>query len=173
MLLREKMDNVALLPDAVLPVLHEVLQSCQRVLHDRHHVFRGPGFHSNQHDSHIQLLLEDLRSTKCPSASSPWTCRSVSKGEHTAWQVEVEVEAFFQPVCSSYRICRVDHSFGKVLGLAAGATQLYKLQRDTPTDGFRNDVSFTNTQIMHRSLDTWEIKTLCFIRWISVSAGVF
>lgn len=30
---------------------------------------------------------------------------------------------------SSHRVCHVDHCFGKVLGLAAGATQLHKLWR--------------------------------------------
>lgn len=54
------MDNVALLPDVVLPVLHEVLQRYQRIFHDWHHVFRGPGLHGNQHDPRVQLFLVDL-----------------------------------------------------------------------------------------------------------------
>lgn len=54
------MDDVALLPDVVLPVLHEVLQRYQRIFHDRHHVFRGPGLHGNQHDPRVQLFLVDL-----------------------------------------------------------------------------------------------------------------
>lgn len=34
---------------------------------------------------------------------------------------------------SSHRVGHVDHSFGKVLGLAARATQLYKLWEDKDT----------------------------------------
>lgn len=54
------MDDIAGFSDAVLPVLHEVLQRCQWVLHYRHHIFRGPGFHGNQYDPRVQLFLVDL-----------------------------------------------------------------------------------------------------------------
>ena len=58
--LREKMDDVTLLPDVVLPVFHEVLQRYQWIFHDWHHIFRGPGLHGNQHDPGVQLFLVDL-----------------------------------------------------------------------------------------------------------------
>lgn len=54
------MNGIALLPDVVLPVLHKVLQRDQRVFHDWHHVFRGPGLHGDQHDPRVQLFLVDL-----------------------------------------------------------------------------------------------------------------
>lgn len=57
---REKLDEITLLSDVVLPVFHEVLQSYQWILHDWHHIFRGPGLHGNQHDPRVQLFLVDL-----------------------------------------------------------------------------------------------------------------
>lgn len=57
---REKLDDIALLSDVVLPVFHEVLQGYQRILLDWHPVLRGPGLHGNQHDPRVQLFLVDL-----------------------------------------------------------------------------------------------------------------
>lgn len=73
-LLREKMDDVTRLLDAVLPVLHEVLQRYQWVFHYWHHVFRGPGLHGNQYNPRVELLLVDL-GTK--NAISPLFCDTI------------------------------------------------------------------------------------------------
>lgn len=54
------MDNITLIFDVVLPVLHEVLQCYQWVFDHWHHIFRGPGIHGNQHDPRVQLFLVDL-----------------------------------------------------------------------------------------------------------------
>lgn len=60
------MDDVTLLFDVVLPVLHEVLQRYQWVFNYWHHIFRGPGLHGNQHDPCVQLFLVDLGTKKMP-----------------------------------------------------------------------------------------------------------
>lgn len=57
---REEVHGVAALLDALLPVLHEVAQGEQGVVAHGDPVFRGPGFHGNQDDASVQLLLVDL-----------------------------------------------------------------------------------------------------------------
>lgn len=117
------MDDVALLPDAVLSVLHEVLQRHQRVLHHRHHVFRGPGFHGNQHDPGVELLLEDLRSTK-----TPITFADVSVGR---WTFPVlTVSAVFTTALAKFLVWLLERR---------SCTNC----RETPTDG-----SFANTHVV-------------------------
>lgn len=59
------MDDVTLLPDVVLSVLHEVLQCFQWILNDGHHIFSGPGLHGDQHDPGVELFLKDLRTAHC------------------------------------------------------------------------------------------------------------
>lgn len=61
---REKLDEVTLIFDVVLPVFHEVLQRYQRIFYQWHHIFRRPGLHSNQHDPRVQLFLVDLGTEK-------------------------------------------------------------------------------------------------------------
>lgn len=58
--LREEVNGVAALLDALLPVLHEVAQGEQGVVAHRDHVFRRPGVHGHQHDASVQLILVDL-----------------------------------------------------------------------------------------------------------------
>ena len=62
--LREDVDNVALLPDAVPPVLHEVAQRCQGIRRHLHLIFRRPGLHGDKHDPRVQLFLVHLRVSK-------------------------------------------------------------------------------------------------------------
>lgn len=59
------MDNITLLPDAILLVLHEVLQRYQWVLNYWYQIFRGPDLHGNQHNPSVQLFLIDLGTRKC------------------------------------------------------------------------------------------------------------
>lgn len=62
--LREEVDGVAALLDALLPVLHEVAQGEQGVVAHRDHVFRRPGVHGHQHDASVELILVDLLSSE-------------------------------------------------------------------------------------------------------------
>lgn len=62
--LREEVNGVAALLDALLPVLHEVAQGEQGVVAHRDHVFQRPGVHGHQHDASVELILEDLLSSK-------------------------------------------------------------------------------------------------------------
>lgn len=62
--LREEVNGVAALLDALLPVLHEVAQGEQGVVAHRDHVFRRPGVHGHQHDAGVELILVDLLSSK-------------------------------------------------------------------------------------------------------------
>lgn len=62
--LREEVNGVAALLDALLPVLHEVAQGEQGVVAHRDHVFRRPGVHGHQHDASVELILVDLLSSK-------------------------------------------------------------------------------------------------------------
>lgn len=62
--LREEVNGVAALLDALLPVLHEVAQGEQGVVAHRDHVFQRPGVHGNQHDASVELILVDLLSSK-------------------------------------------------------------------------------------------------------------
>lgn len=125
------MDHIARLSDVVLPVLHEVLQCYQWVFLYRHHILRGPGLHGNQHDPCVQLFLIDLRTTKCPSVYRSVGVTSGIDHPHThtyendRWRCgnvgmqSLAVGGLISDKPITYRICRVDHSFGKVLGLAA------------------------------------------------------
>lgn len=54
------MDSIAVLLDALFPVLHEVTQCEQGVIAHRDLVFRRPRFHGYQNDACVQLLLVDL-----------------------------------------------------------------------------------------------------------------
>lgn len=58
------MNSIAAFLDALLPVLHEVAQGEQGVIAHRDPVFRRPGFHGHQDDAGVELLLEDLVSSK-------------------------------------------------------------------------------------------------------------
>lgn len=60
--LREEVNSIAALLDALLPVFHEVAQGEQGVIADGDLVFRGPGFHGHQDDASVELLLIDLDS---------------------------------------------------------------------------------------------------------------
>lgn len=131
------MDYITLLSDVVLPVLHEVLQRCQWVFHYWHHIFRGPGLHGDQYNPCVELFLIDLRTTKCPSVHCFIWCfglifckchlgQIIPTHTHTCLLTGGEVRRQSLAVgglisCKpiTYRIRRVDHSFGKVLGLAA------------------------------------------------------
>lgn len=153
------MDHITLLSDVVLPVFHKVLQSYHWIFHDWHHIFRGPGLHGNQHDPRVELFLVDLggkrRKKKKPTCSSFYRFvvmtpalnhsrervfsginhLNVTPGTrsrtHTLGEFEWSLGVGGLESCkqSSHRVCHVDHCFGKVLSLAAGATQLYKLWR--------------------------------------------
>lgn len=70
------MDDITLLPDVVLPVFHEVLQSYHWIFQDWHHIFRVPGLHGNQHDPRVQLFLVDLGGEK-EQKKKTQTCPSV------------------------------------------------------------------------------------------------
>lgn len=60
---REEVNGIAALLDALLPVLHEVTQGEQDIVAHRDLVFRRPGFHSYQDNPRVQLLLVDLLET--------------------------------------------------------------------------------------------------------------
>lgn len=62
---RKKMDDITLLPDVVLSVLHEVLQCYQGIFNNGHHIFSGPCLHGDQHDPGVELFLKDLRTAHC------------------------------------------------------------------------------------------------------------
>lgn len=61
---REEVNSVTVFLDALLPVLHEVAQGEQGVVAHGDLVFRGPGFHGDQDDSSVELLLVYLGSSK-------------------------------------------------------------------------------------------------------------
>lgn len=61
--IREEVNSITALLDALLPVLHEVTQGEQDIIAHRDLVFRRPGFHSYQDDACVQLLLVDLLET--------------------------------------------------------------------------------------------------------------
>lgn len=61
--IREEVNSIKVLLDALLPVLHEVTQGEQDIIAHRDLVFRRPGFHSDQDDARVQLLLVDLLET--------------------------------------------------------------------------------------------------------------
>lgn len=60
---REEVNSITALLDALLSVLHEVTQGEQDIIAHRDLVFRRPGFHSYQDDARVQLLLVDLLET--------------------------------------------------------------------------------------------------------------
>lgn len=62
--LREEVNSIAALLDALLPVFHEVAQGEQGIITDGDLVFRGPGFHGHQDDASVELLLIDLVSSE-------------------------------------------------------------------------------------------------------------
>lgn len=148
------MDDITLISDGVLPVFHEVLQSYHWIFHDWHHIFRVPGLHGNQHDPRVQLFLVDLggkREKKKKKNITPIillfcchdTCTEALRRACVFWDKSSKCGTKNTLMCSeglgcgvgglesckqsSHRVCHVDHCFGEVLGLAAGATQLYKL----------------------------------------------
>lgn len=61
---REEMNSITFLLDALLPVLHEVTQGEQDIITHRDLVFKRPGLHSYKDDARVQLLLVDLLMTK-------------------------------------------------------------------------------------------------------------
>ena len=57
---REEVHGVTVLPDPLLPVLHEVAQGHQGVVAHGDHVVQRPRLHGDQHDTCVELFLEDL-----------------------------------------------------------------------------------------------------------------
>lgn len=112
--IREEVNSITVLLDALLPVLHEVTQGEQDIIAHRDLVFRRPGFHSYQDDACVQLLLVDLLETTL-------RCRN------NKFSINHSITDYWNSITHS--IGHVHHWFGKVLRLCCGTTPLHKLER--------------------------------------------
>lgn len=125
--LREEVNGVAALLDALLPVLHEVAQGEQGVVAHRDHVFQRPGVHGHQHDASVELILVDLLSSKKQEARHKTEVKEAARQRETASAVTPS---------STHRVGHVHHRFGKVLCLRGGTMELHKLTRSGQTRRF-------------------------------------
>lgn len=151
--LREEVNSIAALLDALLPVLHEVAQGEQGVIAHGDPVFRRPGFHGHQDDAGVELLLVDLVSSKGKSRARIQQIHTtaVNTSWDQTWEVhDMKIISDSVTACgnsvSTHRVGHVHHRFGKVLRLSGRTTELHKLTRSTPCHCFTS-ISCANYKV--------------------------